>query len=66
MSVTAAVIIPIISSILRQAPAAYDAAKRLSAEGYEVPGLDEYEAETDRIANLPKLDTGEGESEGGE
>lgn len=59
----ATIIIPLLSTILRQAPTAYETAKRLSAEGYEVPGLDEYEAETDRIANLPKLDTDD--SEGG-
>lgn len=37
---------------------AYESAKRLSAEGYKVPGLDEFERSTMQLRNLPDLPEG--------
>ena len=39
---------------------AYESAKRLSAEGYQVPGLDEFEQSTMQLRDLPDLPTGDG------
>lgn len=39
---------------------AYETAKRLSAEGYHVPGLDEFERRTMELRNVPDLPTGDG------
>lgn len=50
--------INLVSSGLGLAIEAYEAAKRLSAEGYHVPGLDEFERRTIELRELPDLPTG--------
>lgn len=53
MSATAT--IALVSSGLKYAFEIYQTAKRLSAEGYDVPGLDEFEAGTQELRDLPDL-----------
>jgi len=47
--------ITIAESCLRIGLKGYEMAKRLTAEGYEVPALDEFEAVTDVLRNIPDL-----------
>lgn len=48
-------IIATLSSALKLGAEAYKTAKRLSAEGYYVPGLEEFEEETQELRDLPDL-----------
>lgn len=47
--------IAVVEAGLRLGLQAYEQAQRLSAEGYEVPGLDEFERGTDQLRALPDL-----------
>ena len=51
----------LISSGLKLGFESYQAAKRLSAEGYEVPGLEEFEKGTQELRDLPDLTPSTGE-----
>ncbi|MEZ6853000.1 hypothetical protein [Halodesulfovibrio aestuarii] len=60
MKVNAQDTINLISAGLGLGIKAYETAKRLSAAGYEVPGLDEFEHSTMQLRELPDLPTGDG------
>ncbi|WP_291329045.1 hypothetical protein [Desulfovibrio sp. UCD-KL4C] len=49
------VTLALVSSGLKLGFEAFQAAKRLSAEGYEVPGLEEFEKGTQELRDLPDL-----------
>jgi len=52
-------IIAFISAAIKVGYTFAEIAERLSADGYEVPTLEEYEARTDEVRNLPDLAEGE-------
>lgn len=52
---TVAQMLALAQSALRLGLEGYAAAKRLQAEGYVVPGLDEFEARTAELRNRPDL-----------
>lgn len=53
--------IELITAGLRVGLAAYEQACRLSAEGYELPSLEEFEARTQALRDLPDLTPADGE-----
>lgn len=59
MSVTTNDTINLISAGLGLGIKAYESAMRLSADGYEVPGLDEFKQRTMQLRNLPDLPEGD-------
>lgn len=60
MTVNAQDTINLISAGLGLGIKAYESAMRLSAAGYEVPGLDEFQRRTMQLRNLPDLPEGGG------
>ncbi|MEZ0576854.1 hypothetical protein [Halodesulfovibrio aestuarii] len=62
MNVNAQDTINLISAGLKLGLKAYESAMRLSAAGYQVPGLEEFERSTKQLRNLPDLPTGNGGS----
>ncbi len=58
MTINAQDTINLISAGLGLGIKAYESAVRLSAAGYEVPGLDEFQRRTLQLRNLPDLPEG--------
>lgn len=55
MSLSAIATVELVSSMLKVGMEGYEMAKRLTAEGYDVPGLEEFEQETAVLRALPDL-----------